>query len=105
MPQLDNKTFVIVGGTTGLGLSAARAFVAAGAKVVVVGRTSMDHGGDGFARGAVENVEADGRALMYGGIGIGVSRRDPSAARSRRVETRSRARGGRGGGGGGGIGC
>ena len=34
---------------------------------------------------------------MYGGIGIGVSRRDPSAARSRRVETRSRARGARGG--------
>jgi len=35
---LDNKTFVIIGGTTGLGLSAAKAFVGEGARVVVVGR-------------------------------------------------------------------
>ena len=37
---LDNKIFVIVGGTTGLGLSAAKAFVGQGAKVVVVGRNA-----------------------------------------------------------------
>jgi|ERR1041385_5685562 NAD(P)-dependent dehydrogenase (short-subunit alcohol dehydrogenase family) len=36
--QLSGKVIVIVGGTTGLGLSAARAFVAAGARIVVVGR-------------------------------------------------------------------
>ncbi len=36
--MLENKKIVIVGGTTGLGLSAAQAFIAAGAKVVVVGR-------------------------------------------------------------------
>lgn len=35
---LSNKNIVVVGGTTGLGLSAARAFVAEGARVVVVGR-------------------------------------------------------------------
>ena len=37
---LDQKTIVIVGGTTGLGLSAARACVAAGARVVIVGRSA-----------------------------------------------------------------
>ncbi len=37
---LDKKTIVIVGGTTGLGLSAARACVAAGARVVIVGRSA-----------------------------------------------------------------
>ena len=37
-PMLENKKIVIIGGTTGLGLSAAQAFIAAGAKAVVVGR-------------------------------------------------------------------
>jgi NAD(P)-dependent dehydrogenase (short-subunit alcohol dehydrogenase family) len=36
---LRDKVIVIVGGTTGLGLSAARACIAEGAKVVVVGRS------------------------------------------------------------------
>jgi NAD(P)-dependent dehydrogenase (short-subunit alcohol dehydrogenase family) len=36
--QLDNKNIVIIGGTTGIGLSAAKAFIAEGAKIVVVGR-------------------------------------------------------------------
>lgn len=35
---LDGKAVVVVGGTTGLGLSAAKALLAAGANVVVVGR-------------------------------------------------------------------
>jgi NAD(P)-dependent dehydrogenase (short-subunit alcohol dehydrogenase family) len=38
MNQLQNKNIVIIGGTTGLGLSAAKAFINNGAKVVVVGR-------------------------------------------------------------------
>ena len=38
MNRLDGKRIVIVGGTTGLGFSAAVAFVNEGAKVVVVGR-------------------------------------------------------------------
>jgi NAD(P)-dependent dehydrogenase (short-subunit alcohol dehydrogenase family) len=37
--MLQNKNIVIIGGTTGLGLSAAKAFVANGANVVVVGRS------------------------------------------------------------------
>lgn len=36
--MLKNKCIVIIGGTTGLGLSAAKAFIAGGARVVVVGR-------------------------------------------------------------------
>ena len=39
---LDGKSLVIIGGTTGLGFSAARAFVGAGARVVVVGRNSAN---------------------------------------------------------------
>ena len=38
MSRLANKSIVIIGGTTGLGLSAARRFSAEGASVVVVGR-------------------------------------------------------------------
>ena len=37
---LDGKSLVIIGGTTGLGVSAARAFVKAGARVVAVGRNA-----------------------------------------------------------------
>jgi NAD(P)-dependent dehydrogenase (short-subunit alcohol dehydrogenase family) len=36
--SLENKVIAVIGGTTGLGLSAAGAFVGAGASVVVVGR-------------------------------------------------------------------
>lgn len=36
--QLEGKSIVVIGGTSGLGLSAARAFLEAGAKVVVTGR-------------------------------------------------------------------
>ena len=35
---LEGKSLVVIGGTTGIGLSAARAFVEAGARVIVVGR-------------------------------------------------------------------
>ena len=42
MSRLSNNSIVVVGGTTGLGLSAAKAFVAEGARVVVVGR-NPDH--------------------------------------------------------------
>ena len=36
--RLKNKSLVIIGGTTGLGLSAAKAFLSEGARLVVVGR-------------------------------------------------------------------
>lgn len=38
--MLQNKSIVIIGGTTGLGLSASKAFLHAGANVVVVGRSA-----------------------------------------------------------------
>jgi NAD(P)-dependent dehydrogenase (short-subunit alcohol dehydrogenase family) len=40
MQMLLNKCIVIIGGTTGLGLSAAKAFVGEGAKLVLVGRNA-----------------------------------------------------------------
>jgi NAD(P)-dependent dehydrogenase (short-subunit alcohol dehydrogenase family) len=49
-PALSGKSIVIIGGTTGLGLSAGRAFVQNGARVVLVGRNP-------------ENVAAAQRAL------------------------------------------
>src|SRR5207248_524638 len=36
--SLNGKSIVIIGGTTGLGLSAAQAFVESGASVIIVGR-------------------------------------------------------------------
>ncbi len=42
MSCLADKTIVVIGGTTGLGLSAAHAFVRAGAKVFVVGRNAAN---------------------------------------------------------------
>ena len=36
--NLSGKSIVVIGGTTGLGFSAARCFVRGGARVVVVGR-------------------------------------------------------------------
>ena len=40
MALLKNKNIVIIGGTTGIGLSAAKAFVANGANIVTVGRST-----------------------------------------------------------------
>jgi NAD(P)-dependent dehydrogenase (short-subunit alcohol dehydrogenase family) len=39
MNWLTDKKIVVIGGTTGIGLSAARAFIAEGAKVIVAGRS------------------------------------------------------------------
>jgi len=55
---LDNKTFVIIGGTTGLGLSAAKAFVGEGARVVVVGRNAD----------SVSQADRLGSGLRVGGV-------------------------------------
>ena len=41
-PPLAGKSLVVIGGTSGLGLSAARAFVEAGARVLVVGRDAAN---------------------------------------------------------------
>jgi NAD(P)-dependent dehydrogenase (short-subunit alcohol dehydrogenase family) len=60
--DLDGKSIVIIGGTTGLGLSAARAFVASGARVVVVGRNEEN------ARSAQTELGAAARALAADAI-------------------------------------
>jgi NAD(P)-dependent dehydrogenase (short-subunit alcohol dehydrogenase family) len=39
-PVLNGKSLVIIGGTTGIGLSAAKAFITAGARIVIVGRNA-----------------------------------------------------------------
>jgi NAD(P)-dependent dehydrogenase (short-subunit alcohol dehydrogenase family) len=63
--QLANKIIVIVGGTTGLGLSAARAFAAEGARLVLVGRNeeslqaALAELGDSAAGIAADATDAD----------------------------------------------
>lgn len=64
---LQGKVIVLIGGTTGLGLSAAEAFVAAGARVMVVGR----------------NPENTGKALQHLGSaarGLAGDATDPNTA-------------------------
>src|SRR5882672_2343133 len=56
-PWLEHKRIVIIGGTSGIGLSAARAFIAEGAKVVVVG---LDQ----------ESVKASSIALKENGMAL-----------------------------------
>ena len=64
---LENKSLVIIGGTSGLGFSAARAFLSAGAKVVIVGR-------DG------DKVEAAEKELGRNVIGFTADATDPKSA-------------------------
>ncbi|MGJ3243585.1 MAG: SDR family NAD(P)-dependent oxidoreductase [Opitutales bacterium] len=54
---LEDKSIVIVGGSTGLGLSAARAFSRAGARLVLVGRT------EGSLRAAESEISGEVRIL------------------------------------------
>lgn len=55
---LDGKSIVVIGGTTGLGLSASRAFVQAGARVVAVGRSEQSAGAAQEALGEMAQVVA-----------------------------------------------
>jgi NAD(P)-dependent dehydrogenase (short-subunit alcohol dehydrogenase family) len=55
--KLSNKVLVVIGGTTGIGFSAANAFVAAGARVVVVGRDPDN------VKAAQKTLGASARAL------------------------------------------
>ncbi|MBI3876693.1 MAG: SDR family oxidoreductase [Verrucomicrobia bacterium] len=57
MSKLAGKVFVVIGGTSGLGLSAARAFVREGARVVVVGRDA------GKVKAAVRELGASAHGL------------------------------------------
>jgi NAD(P)-dependent dehydrogenase (short-subunit alcohol dehydrogenase family) len=65
--MLRDKVIVIVGGPTGRGLSAARACVAAGGRVVVVGRDA-------------ENAHAAGEQLGGDGLAIAGDATDPQTA-------------------------
>ena len=67
MATLDGKSLVIIGGTSGLGLSAAQAFLAAGAKVVVMGRDAA-------------KVEAAERELGRNAIGFTADASNPKSA-------------------------
>jgi NAD(P)-dependent dehydrogenase (short-subunit alcohol dehydrogenase family) len=66
---LLNKAIVVVGGTSGLGFSAARALLAAGAKVVIVGRDAT-------------KVEAAERELGRNVIGMAADATDPKTAQA-----------------------
>lgn len=55
--SLKNKQLVIIGGTTGIGLSAAKAFIEAGAKIVITGRNEKN------LEAAIENLGKDARAV------------------------------------------
>jgi NAD(P)-dependent dehydrogenase (short-subunit alcohol dehydrogenase family) len=65
--NLTNKSLVIIGGSSGLGLSAARAFIAAGARVVVVGRDAA-------------KVETARKELGPNCLGLPADATDPKAA-------------------------
>jgi NAD(P)-dependent dehydrogenase (short-subunit alcohol dehydrogenase family) len=65
--QLANKSIVIIGGTSGLGFSAARAFIMAGARVVIVGRDK-------------EKVEVARKELGTSCLGLAADATDPKAA-------------------------
>jgi NAD(P)-dependent dehydrogenase (short-subunit alcohol dehydrogenase family) len=56
--RLKGKTLVVVGGTTGIGLSAATAFVKEGARVVVVGRNAEN------AAAAERELGANAKAII-----------------------------------------
>lgn len=56
---LTGKRIVIIGGTTGLGLSAAKAFVGEGAQVVVVGRNAES--------GTLAEAQLQGRGIALSG--------------------------------------
>lgn len=68
MLDLSRKVLVVIGGTSGLGLSAAKAFVTAGARVVIVGRSeeklnaalgSLTERGEGICGDASHPATAD----------------------------------------------
>lgn len=72
--DLNGKTLVVIGGTTGLGLSAARAFVENGARVVVVGRNAEN------AKTAQKTLGDSALALSGDAIDPGMTARAIDAA-------------------------
>src|SRR5689334_5905802 len=66
--DLKGKSLVIIGGTTGLGFSAARTFVKHGARVVIAGRNP-------------KNVKQALKALGSSARGVSADATDPDTAR------------------------
>jgi NAD(P)-dependent dehydrogenase (short-subunit alcohol dehydrogenase family) len=64
---LYRKSLVVIGGTTGLGLSAARAFVENGARVIIVGRNP-------------ENAKAAQKSLGKSSFALAADATDPNTA-------------------------
>jgi NAD(P)-dependent dehydrogenase (short-subunit alcohol dehydrogenase family) len=64
---LNGKSLVVIGGTTGLGLSAARAFVKEGARVIIVGRNP-------------ENAKAAEKSLGNSSSALAGDATDPATA-------------------------
>ena len=81
MPQLDNKTIVIIGGTTGLGLAAAKAFVREGARVLVVGRNadSVSQAESAIGRAAI-GLAGDATDSQTAAEAIGLAKRKVDTA-------------------------
>ncbi|MGF1483509.1 MAG: SDR family NAD(P)-dependent oxidoreductase [Opitutales bacterium] len=77
MPQLAQKRLIVIGGTTGLGLSAARHFVREGANVVVTGRSE-------------ENVHKAREALGEDGWALVSDASDPASAEKAIAQCRER---------------
>jgi len=76
MPQSDrlqDKVILVVGGTTGLGLSAARAMVGAGARVAVLGR-NPDHAQDAAKALGPSGLAVNGDATTPGTIEDAIAR-------------------------------
>lgn len=69
MQRLANKVLAVIGGTTGLGLSAAKSFVREGARVVVVGRKP-----DGV-EAAQRELGSNSRALVGDASDAGTAQR------------------------------
>jgi len=78
--KLPGKVLVVIGGTTGIGLSAAKAFVEAGANVVVVGRNP-------------DNVKAARRSLGNSAKALAGDATGPGTARAA-IETALKTFGG-----------
>ena len=69
MTTLNDKSIVVIGGTSGIGLSAATAFINAGAKVVVVGKDA-------------EKLEAAKAKLGPAAMGLAADATNPDTARA-----------------------
>ena len=92
MNRFDNKTVLVTGGSSGIGLAAARAFVAEGARVVITGRDEAalasageqiggntltlrnDAGDVGAARALAEQLKREGISLDAVFINAGTAR-------------------------------